>query len=138
MSDFSFDEAAFDELVRDPAGPIGQDLERRGVEVETAAKRLLSLPGSGRVYTTGFFTDAEGRVHPVGKRVPHQASAPGEPPAVDTGLLRASVRHELVEEDEGLAVYVGSDLKISEYLSLGTRRMAPRPFLEPALGAAAE
>lgn len=136
MTDFSFDEAGFLELTRDPDGPIGRDLERRAVEVETAAKRLLSLPGTGRVYTTGFFTDAEGRVRPVGRRVPHQASAPGEPPAVDTGLLRASVRHELATEGDELAAYVGSDLKISTWLETGTRKMAPRPFLQPALDAA--
>jgi hypothetical protein len=124
VTDFSFDEAAFEAFVNDPAGPIGQDLERRAVNVETAAKRILSLPGSGRVYRR--------------RGVVHQASAPGQPPAVDTGLLRASIRHEVVEEDGGLAAYVGSDVKYSIYLSLGTRWIAPRPFLPPALDAAAE
>lgn len=138
MTDFSFDEAGFLELTRDPDGPIGRDLQRRAVEVETAAKRLLSLPGTGRVYTTGFFTDSAGRVHPIGHRTPHQASAPGEPPAVDTGLLRASIRHETTVEGDELAAYVGSDLKISTYLEMGTRKMAPRPFLQPALDAARE
>lgn len=137
-TDFSFDEAAFQELVHDPAGPIFEAMERKGVAVETAAKRLLSTSGGGRTYTTGFFTDAEGRVHPVGHRPAHTASAPGEPPAVDTGLLRASIRHEVVDEPEGPTAYVGSDVKYAEYLSLGTRKMAPRPFLQPALDAAAE
>lgn len=136
MTDVTFDDSALEYLIHSPDGPIGRDLERRTVEVETAAKRLLSLPGAGRTYSTGFFTDAEGKVHPVGSRVPHRASAPGEPPAVDTGLLRASIRHEMVIEGGDIVGYVGSDVRYSLYLSLGTRRMAPRPFLPPALEAA--
>lgn len=137
MSNFQFDEEGFAELSRDPQGPIGRDLERRAVEIESAVKRLLSLPGTGHVYDTRFYTDSAGRVRPVGHRPPHQASAPGEPPATDTGLLRASIRHELAVEDDELAAYIGSDLNYSEYLELGTHKMAPRPFLTPSLDAGA-
>lgn len=132
----TFNEAAFIELTS-PEGPIARDLLRRAVNVESATKRLLSLPGTGRVYTTGFFTRG-GVVHPIGSRPPHQASAPGAPPAVDTGSLRASIRHELVADGEELAAYVGSDLKTSVWLELGTRKIAPRPFLQPAVAAAIE
>lgn len=123
MIDFSFDEAGLTELLDDPAGAVGQEMERVAVEVETAAKRLLSLPGSGRVY----------RRHGIA----HQASAPGEPPAVDTGLLRASIRHEVVDED-GPVAYVGSDVKYAIYQELGTRYIVPRPYLRPALDAVRE
>lgn len=52
-------------------------------------------------------------------------SAPGEPPAVDTGNLKGSVQSE---EESALAwwVWVGADYGI--HLEFGTRRMAARPF----------
>lgn len=84
--------------------------------LEGAAKELLSRPGSGRIYERF-----------------HRASAPGEPPAPDTGRLRASITHEgptwfgnTVEGEWGTNVEYADDL---EY---GTRRIAPRPWARRA------
>lgn len=79
-----------------------------------------------------------------GKR--HIGSLPGEPPAVDTGNLRASIQHFLevtpldvvgkVGPDvEFLAAKTksGTDVEYGYYLEIGTARMAPRPYLRPAL-----
>ncbi len=65
----------------------------------------------------------------------HRPSAPGEVPAVDTGILRASIAHEVVEDKNGVAGFVGveSAVKYGLWLELGTRRMDARPFLRPAL-----
>jgi len=56
-------------------------------------------------------------------------SDPGDPPHADTGKLRQSI---MVRVD-GDSVIVGSPLKYSLWLELGTSRMAARPFLAPAV-----
>jgi len=61
----------------------------------------------------------------------HRASAPGQPPAVDTGRLWSSITADF--RDDGLTGEVGPTVFYGKYLELGTSRMAPRPFMEPAL-----
>lgn len=58
----------------------------------------------------------------------HQASAPGEAPAIDIGNLVASVQ---AQEESTLTwtVAVGADYGI--YLEHGTVHMAPRPYMAP-------
>lgn len=142
MTDFQWDEPALHELLDDIHGPVGQDLERRAINGESAAKRLLSQHGTGRVYV-------KNNPHRV-----HQASAPGEPPAPDLGMLRASMSHAVGRDAEGLyadwGVSVGlvpaeaerengatlSDIGV--WLEHGTRKMAARPFLRPSIPAAAD
>lgn len=137
--DVRWDDAALEELLTDPEGPIGRDLRRRALDVEAAGKRLLSQHGSGRIYK---------RTKP--DRI-HQASAPGEPPAPDTGQLRAALGHTV--DSDGVTLYADigygvdpdtaaeregdtSIADVAKYLELGTRHIAPRPFLRPALLAA--
>ncbi len=61
-------------------------------------------------------------------------SSPGEPPAVDTGRLRASVTH-VVEGGGFKAIkgFVGTNVVYGRYLEVGTSKIAPRPWLTPAL-----
>lgn len=64
---------------------------------------------------------------------PNGPSAPGEAPAVDTGRLRASITHR-IEHDGGESVaYVGTNVEYAPHLEFGTKRMAPRPFMVPAI-----
>ncbi len=78
----------------------------------------------------------------------HFSAAPGEPPAIDTGVLRASLVAEVKEVRFGVIGKVGPDIGIIKaksepntdveyglYQELGTRKMAARPFLRPALRA---
>ena len=120
-----WDDFALEQLMNDPHGPVGRDLEERAIRGEAAAKRLLSQHGTGRIY-------AKSRPRRV-----HQASAPGEPPAVDLGHLRASVGHEVGHDEDGLYAEWGTGLAIGTYLELGTRHIEPRPFIRPSLPAAA-
>ncbi len=60
------------------------------------------------------------------------ASAPGQPPHRRTGRLRASISHSAVDQST-LTVRVGTNVKYGMYLELGTRKMAARPWLRPAL-----
>lgn len=82
----------------------------------------------------------------------HRASAPGQAPNVDFGILKSSVKSTF--ENGGLTAFVGSDidkvrieikkkkprvsitkslLNYGFFLEVGTRFMAARPWLRPAL-----
>lgn len=102
--------------------------------VHEHAVDAMSEQKSGELYTTEFRTGANGRVFPIGvERVPHRASAPGEAPAVDTGRLKSSLH---VNTDPGtLSADVIAPVGYALHLEYGTRNMAPRPFLGPALEA---
>ena len=100
---------------------------------------VRSPPKTGRIYTTRFFTIGRGagrRVIPYGSRAPHQASAPGEAPANDTGALIASGR---VTAAKGTyAAFAGWQRIYAFFLEFGTDRMEPRPFIRRALMAMAD
>jgi phage gpG-like protein len=59
----------------------------------------------------------------------HRASAPGEAPATDTGRLANSLRADI----QGVRATVFTNLEYAPFLEFGTRKMAARPFLFPAL-----
>ncbi len=117
-----FDAVGMSELFLLPDQAVGKDLTRRCMQVAAVAKRTLSQHGQGRVYQRGGRT--------------HQASAPGQPPAVDTGQLRASVDIGLGVDDLGLFGIVGTPLVKGLWLETGTSRMAARPWLRPSIPAA--
>ena len=60
-------------------------------------------------------------------------SAPGEPPHLATGTLARSIEMETFRDGADLVGRVGTNLKYGRFLEFGTARMAPRPFLRPAL-----
>lgn len=64
----------------------------------------------------------------------HQASAPGEAPASDTGRLVGSILTHY--ENGGLTGIVSAAAEYASYLEFGTVRMEPRPFMRPALDGA--
>jgi phage gpG-like protein len=84
-------------LTRDPAGPIGRDLARRAVRVESAAKQACP---------------------------------------VDTGRLRMSITWALGSDEAGVYADVGTNVEYALHVEYGTRHMAARPYLRPALAAA--
>jgi HK97 gp10 family phage protein len=63
----------------------------------------------------------------------HQASAPGEPPASETGRLILSFRVTTELDDVRPKVRVSTQSLYAKYLEYGTSRMAARPFMRPAL-----
>lgn len=79
----------------------------------------LSQPGSGRTYFRG-----KGRFH--------RASAPGEPPAADTGQLRGSIGHDDRSTPRKISIRVGTNLKKAVKLEFGDKRVAARPFMRPS------
>lgn len=79
---------------------------------------ILEPPKSGRIY------------HRKG-RPPHQASAPFEAPANDTGALIASSR--VLLDKSTLTATANWPLDYAYYLAFGTRFMSARPFPQMAL-----
>lgn len=62
----------------------------------------------------------------------HQASAPGEAPATDTGRLANSVVFDNLPQ-EPLAIEVRTDVQYGSWLEFGTRNIAPRPNWVPSI-----
>lgn len=91
-----------------------------GEQVRTAAVRKIQASGSGRVYEIAG-----------PPRRTHRASAPGEPPATDTGALARNIYVE--SADGGLTVFVGTNQAHGRYLEHGTAMVAPRPWLMPSM-----
>ena len=127
--------------------PLQETLVKIGFAMERDIKMSMER-GSGVIYVK------KGGVI-------HQASVPGQPPAVDTGRLRASISTnwsnsgeargaiggQAVPEDgicnpggDALSsqfgggkfrVVVGTNVEYAPWLEFGTSRMAARPFLRP-------
>jgi HK97 gp10 family phage protein len=70
-----------------------------------------------------------GRVY-VRRGKSHQASAPGQAPATDTGSLVSSIKFKQVTR---LTAEVESRLAYAAFLEFGTQRMAARPAWVPAI-----
>ena len=103
-------------------------MKRAGYLVKRDVKKHFTLRGTGRQY---------------GK---HTASVAGEPPAVNMGVLRASIMSCTEVKGDNVTGQVGPDIEYIAaksgagtdvdyglYLELGTKKMKPRPFLRPAL-----
>lgn len=84
---------------------------------EDAISLIQNPPKSGRTYRR--------------RGVEHQASAPGEAPASDTGRLVNSL--ETRYDTEALSGTVVTTVDYGPMLEYGTEKMEPRPFLRPAL-----
>lgn len=129
------DQHAIKAMAADPTSPIGQLIEQRAIAVETTAKFLTKLPGSGHMYEPGEYFFRRGKkVYHWTRTTAHRASAPGEPPAGDTGYLSAHIGHRMEVHDAVVGI-VESKASYGLYLELGTRYMKPRPYLRPALSA---
>jgi len=111
---------------------IERGLKIAMIQLQTELRERLSKKGSG----AGYFGGSKG------KGYFRTRSAPGEPPAVDTGTLRNSVQSKpqyiagtgmtsIVLT--GLVAGVDKDARIPRWLEYGTSRMKPRPFIAPSL-----
>lgn len=72
------------------------------------------------------------------KKIPHHPSFAGNPPAVDEGDLRRSIRYEIHNEKNEVYGVVGSTQKDPDYavwMEYGTSdgRIGKRPWLRPAM-----
>jgi hypothetical protein len=98
-------------------------LEKVAILTTNTAKLSMTEPKSGEPVPPGQGSRGG---HPWVKR---QRSAEGEPPAVQTGQLRASITHI---RPAPLVRFVGTNVKHGLFTEVGTSRMAARPWLRPA------
>jgi hypothetical protein len=111
MATVTINLAALERLAEEKAM---KGIQRAALASEAITKANLSRPGTGRIY---------------GK---HQASAPGQPPAADTGELRRKTQADTQVRREGQDL-VGRLVQNVEYahaLAVGTEKMAPRPSMQ--------
>lgn len=108
--------------------------------VQRATHTRLDMAG---VYLAGEIKKSFGSASAIGGGTSkaHRAanrSAAGDPPNVDTGLLRRSITHQVFGAASGhLGARVGTFAGVAYALALelGTKVMAARPYLRPALDA---
>jgi HK97 gp10 family phage protein len=98
----------------------GDELITSVLAVHAHAIRSIQAQGSSYAQVT--------RYNP--KRTVH-VSAPGQPPNSDTGRLAQSIQWEI--DSDRLHAKVGTNLKYGAWLEFGTKTMAARPWLAPAL-----
>jgi len=89
----------------------GRVVRKTCAEIESRIKISFSEQKHGRMYGA------------------HQASAPGEAPAIDYGVLANSVQTFMESDTKG---GVGIGAEHGPDLELGTSNMAPRPYAAPA------
>lgn len=95
---------------------------------EAAEGGLRAALGKGESILKGDILNRTGTGRQYGK---HRASAPGEPPAPDTGNLRANTNADtnLQEDGTDLVGRIVANSAQAEALEKGTERIAARPFL---------
>jgi len=104
------------------ANKVALDAAERGIRAATLEGQnilkadLLSRPGTGKLYQRG-------------KTVEHRASAPGEPPAPDTGELRRRIEVDVLRGPTEVRGVITANVEYAAALELGTERMRARPFL---------
>lgn len=102
---------------------VSKAVRRGALRIENrAVEGIIDPPKTGRIYSSK---------HRKGFK--HQASAPGEFPAADSGRLHQSITSVMTLD--GPDVYrseTGANTPYATFLELGTSRMAPRPFMQPA------
>ena len=111
---------ASDRVKQAVADELNKAVYASAQKVSSEAKRsLLDGNKSGRIYKHGS--------------VLHRASAPGEAPASDTGRLVNSINSYAVGNGEAISVAGRGTVKYAAMLEFGTIKIAPRPFMLPAL-----
>lgn len=95
----------FQEFAVSAESLVGQILQKGALDIQADAQRSMSPP----------------------------PSEPGEPPAVRTGRLRASITSRVVQDGDNAIVEVGTNVVYAVPLEFGTEHIKPRPFMGPAL-----
>ncbi len=117
-------EIVFVSNLKDVIGKIDETAKARMNEavntVRNHAVETLSGSRSGKTYKV------------PGTQTTYTASAPGEPPAVQTGELSQSIATEVEGEGRDIVGRVGTDKKQGLMTEFGTKNMAPRPWLRPS------
>lgn len=115
-----------------------------GVKIYTRRLRNITGPKMRKAVAAGLFVGGDIiRVHAAQSIIKgglpgkfHIPSRPGEPPNRDTGTLDRSI--VVRPFPDKLLVVVAATAAYALFLELGTRRMAERPYMRPAVKAKRE
>lgn len=126
---------------------VREAIKLSALEVDRVMKRLIQKgPKTGRLYRRSSIKRRSTKgLRALGlRRAPgspklvvginyHRASAPGEPPATDTGRLVSSIapRYDEAGMRATIGVHDENMVRYARFLEFGTRRMRPRPFVRP-------
>lgn len=114
-------ERALKKLDENAQKEVGKAIAATGLVLRgEIVKKYQRGPATGEVYE---------KYRP---RRTHQASAPGEAPATDTGRLANSVIFDNLPQ-QPLSVEVRTDVEYGPWLEFGTRDIAPRPNWVPSV-----
>ena len=106
---------------------VDETVRQLNIEARSRATRAVNVLQNKAFEVLG----QNGRGRRYGR---HTASAPGDPPAPDTGNLRRNWRKFVLasEAPQGVRITarIKSDMPYAEFLEQGTRNMAPRPYKE--------
>lgn len=106
-------------LDREAQKEVKKAIDATGLSLRgSVVKKYQRGPATGQIYEK------------YSPRRTHQASAPGEAPATDTGRLANSVT---VEDIGPLTIEVGTDVEYGPWLEFGTRTIEPRPNWVPSV-----
>lgn len=97
---------------------LGAIVAKAALDMEGQAKALFSGSKTGRVYKRG--------------KVSHQASAPGEAPATDTGAEANSIQADVSRARTDLYAEVNETSAQGAVLEFGGHHIAARPHMVPA------
>lgn len=99
--------------------------------VNRAKRGIAKGPKTGKIYTQRFATSKSGHVFAYGSRPPHQASAPGEYPAADTGRLMGSIHdpQEVFVSATQVAIDIDVNAEYAAPLEFKPAERGGRPFM---------
>lgn len=113
---------------------LNKALAKYADRFEAEAKRAVNATAQG-IRNTAVRSimkqSPQGRTYELySPRRTHMASAPGYPPNMNTGRLSGSIT---VHDSGKYTAEVIAGAEYSAYLEFGTRKMAARPFMQPAV-----
>jgi len=105
-----------------------------GLLVERSAKESMNIGAGRKVYVTGYTrkTGEKGQKRRRKKTI-WEPSKPGEVPRVRHGTLRSSIATAPTDRETVVVGPTSPPAPYGQHLEFGTRKMAARPFMRPAL-----
>lgn len=135
-------------LERSIHSAVADALDKIVIDLQRELKLMLSKPGTGRVYFKGRKRKRlkSGRMGKWTGGRRHRASAPGEPPAAQTGFLRNSwgvgsnsggVDKSDLNNKRRPRLRLGSNVVYAAAMEYGyePNNLAPRPYIRPTIEA---
>lgn len=115
------------------------NVDKIALKYEQDAERglnAMTMQGAERIQNAMNESPRTGRIYKKGKTVTHQASAPGEAPAPDTGNLINSVFSGIIDRVRGaITGRIVVNKEYAAHLEIGTAKMRPRPYIASTIKA---